>query len=1342
MLDASAKQGILKPIRVVLVDRQPIVLQGLKSVLGTQQDFDVVASTCDWTSCLGAIRSLTPDVALIADALPDATASDILAIVKAEKLSTRLVFFTESDSDHNLTAAIAVGACSAISKYSAPATMLRSLRLMTKSGVSLEQSDLLPTGKEADGGGKIEKMLELLTPREVQIVRLVSEGMSNKEIARTLDVSQGTVKVHLHNIFQKLEITNRTVLATISLLQRTSGFSALALGFLAFAIADELKASEANDMFGHDDGPGQMDEPTGHEVWKKAILQHLIVSKSGGAPAFTERDLLAKASLAANPAAAMDVLRTAEQFLGSKQWKDGGPVGSSTSSLPAHLPRAVSDTEIGAGSEHQIPRPASNPIPVHGGYGTFAALAGALIYDLSDSHFAAQARELDQASIDSFLAGIGDKATTKLAAVRDADADHADSIATNFLSHDFSPHSAFVTPGNSVTQESAQGQAGPDAAGRDVQKPVGLLDSGPDSGPDGYSRDQLMGGDVVNIASLSPIDSKSVSSDAVSPDSVSDVATGPGRLNLAAFGGLAFLHLTTTVKSIPPHTLAWIYDPASNQTIVYVNPTDHPLDIGDHGLLEIHLQGIVSVAAADLVHQSEGTAVAVTLEQLEQALMAATIDEAALSTNSGRASEDSGAAAVWSASADDGFSFQFAHVRTGSGTSAKSNGFGSDSADATEESASASGVPAYGSSIAPGHGESPPAVENLSAKNVPTNPNTGAPSTQQSELVQPGFNAANSSGHGHSEHTAEPGSAKAEMAQAESEPGNGVGHGNEHHSQTPDTPPGAVRTAESGGAEHSNSGHAASAQGVGAGEIAASPGHTEHRHSQQAAEPGSVAAEMAEAKSKSGNGVGNDHEHPSQTPDTPPGTVKTAGSGGAEQGNAGHAASAQGVEAVEITASPGHAEHRHSQQAAAEPGSAAADMAEAKSKSGNGVGNNHEHHSQTPDTPPGAVKTAESGGAEQSNSGHAASAQGVGVVAVEMTASPGYTERRHSQQAAEPGSAAAEMAEAKSKSGNGVGNDHEHHSQTPDTPPQAVKTAESGGAEHGNSGHAASAQGVGVDAGEMTASPGHTEHRHSQQAAEPGSAAAEMAEAKSKIGNGVGNDHEHHSQTPDTPPGAVKTAESGGAEQGNSGHAASAQGVEAVEMTASPGHTEHRHSQQAAEPGPASVEMAEVKFKPGNGVGNDHEHHSQTPDTPPEAVKTAESGGAEHSNAGHAASAKGADAGESVATHGNTDHGNSQQVVHFVANLSEAEQPATAAFDFGSADQQPVFRFDGEDTPSTLVTVREPKELADPHVTRDQKDAPQKIVEIVPGALDEQAAHHRTDGPHHGVGHAPHDWLI
>ena len=80
---------------------------------------------------------------------------------------------------------------------------------------------------------------------------------------------------------------------------------------------------------------------------------------------------------------------------------------------------------------------------------------------------------------------------------------------------------------------------------------------------------------------------------------------GAGQINLAAFGALAFLHMTSTSTSVPPHTLAWIYNPTSNETIIYVNPTDRSLDIGDSDLLEIHLQGVVSVAELDFVYEPE-----------------------------------------------------------------------------------------------------------------------------------------------------------------------------------------------------------------------------------------------------------------------------------------------------------------------------------------------------------------------------------------------------------------------------------------------------------------------------------------------------------------------------------------------------------------------------------------------------------------------------------------------------------------------------------------------------------------------------------------------------------------
>ena len=217
-------------------------------MFAAQHDFEIVASCSSGTSCLEAIRNLAPDVALLANTLPDLTVSEILAIAKAENLSTRLVFFTESERDDDLTAAIAAGACSAISKYANPDTMLRSLRLMTEriSAPPEPSQDLSPNGKKVDGA-KIENMLGMLTRREREIARLVCEGLSNKEIARQLNVSPGTVKVHLHNIFQKLEISNRTVLATIASLQRSTDFGTLALAALAFAILSDTKTSDTND---------------------------------------------------------------------------------------------------------------------------------------------------------------------------------------------------------------------------------------------------------------------------------------------------------------------------------------------------------------------------------------------------------------------------------------------------------------------------------------------------------------------------------------------------------------------------------------------------------------------------------------------------------------------------------------------------------------------------------------------------------------------------------------------------------------------------------------------------------------------------------------------------------------------------------------------------------------------------------------------------------------------------------------------------------------------------------------------------------------------------------------
>jgi two-component system nitrate/nitrite response regulator NarL len=202
---------------VVIADRHPVVLQGLRNVLGAQYGFKVIACCTDGTSCIEAIRSLVPDIAILDVSMPDLTGLEILAIANSENLSTRLVFFTASSADRELIIAAAAGAYGVILKDAAPEALVQSLRQVADGQRLLPPSSDRPVSSGQRNGAIAENVLKVLTDREREIMRLVSEGLSNKAIARRLNISHGTIKVHLHNIYQKLEINNRTVLAVLAI---------------------------------------------------------------------------------------------------------------------------------------------------------------------------------------------------------------------------------------------------------------------------------------------------------------------------------------------------------------------------------------------------------------------------------------------------------------------------------------------------------------------------------------------------------------------------------------------------------------------------------------------------------------------------------------------------------------------------------------------------------------------------------------------------------------------------------------------------------------------------------------------------------------------------------------------------------------------------------------------------------------------------------------------------------------------------------------------------------------------------------------------------------------------
>jgi RNA polymerase sigma factor (sigma-70 family) len=205
---------------VVIADRHPVVLLGLMKVLRAEGGFEIVASCGDGTSCIDAIRNLGPDIAILDISMPGLTGLEILTIANSESLSTRLVFFTASIEDRELVMSATAGASGIIPKDVEVEILVQSLRQVADGQRLLPVPSAQAVSREQRNIAVTDNALTVLTDRERQIMRLVSEGLSNKEIGRRLNISDCTIKVHLHHIYEKLEISNRTALAALAISQK------------------------------------------------------------------------------------------------------------------------------------------------------------------------------------------------------------------------------------------------------------------------------------------------------------------------------------------------------------------------------------------------------------------------------------------------------------------------------------------------------------------------------------------------------------------------------------------------------------------------------------------------------------------------------------------------------------------------------------------------------------------------------------------------------------------------------------------------------------------------------------------------------------------------------------------------------------------------------------------------------------------------------------------------------------------------------------------------------------------------------------------------------------------
>jgi two-component system, NarL family, nitrate/nitrite response regulator NarL len=201
-------------IRLILADDHPIVLDGLVQLFRVEPDFEVVARCRDGEEALREVRAQRPDVLVLDVRMPRLDGLEVLRTVRREELDTRVVLLTAAVEEEQLVEALRLGVGGVVLKEMAPHLLLEAVRevhaggsWLDKGSVSRIVTKLLHQDEER------KEAAQLLTPRELEIVRMVARGLRNRAIAEQLLISEGTVKIHLHNIYQKLAVDGRLELA-------------------------------------------------------------------------------------------------------------------------------------------------------------------------------------------------------------------------------------------------------------------------------------------------------------------------------------------------------------------------------------------------------------------------------------------------------------------------------------------------------------------------------------------------------------------------------------------------------------------------------------------------------------------------------------------------------------------------------------------------------------------------------------------------------------------------------------------------------------------------------------------------------------------------------------------------------------------------------------------------------------------------------------------------------------------------------------------------------------------------------------------------------------------------
>ena len=204
-------------INVLIADDHSMIREGLKQLLELEGNFKVIAEACDGVECLNKLETVTPDVLLLDINMPNMNGLEVLQKMKEKRMKIKVLVLTIHSEVEYLLKAVDIGVNGYLLKDSESAELKKAI-LAVVNGDNYIQPSLIPVlnSKMIDRDKDVMK-IESLTRRELEVLKNLSIGMYNKEIAEKLDISERTVKNHISNIFKKIEVTDRTQAAVFAI---------------------------------------------------------------------------------------------------------------------------------------------------------------------------------------------------------------------------------------------------------------------------------------------------------------------------------------------------------------------------------------------------------------------------------------------------------------------------------------------------------------------------------------------------------------------------------------------------------------------------------------------------------------------------------------------------------------------------------------------------------------------------------------------------------------------------------------------------------------------------------------------------------------------------------------------------------------------------------------------------------------------------------------------------------------------------------------------------------------------------------------------------------------------